>query len=113
MSRSSRADKAVARSISGWYVDPGAHNTLRFFDGDEWTDRVAPAPDYAVVTALGWLSVFLMPPAAVAIGLLLGDKSRASAWIALLGIIGSIAVLLVIVSLISASDTSTYYPTTP
>jgi len=33
--------------VPGWYPDPVAPDGLRWFDGDDWTDRCAPAPDDA------------------------------------------------------------------
>jgi hypothetical protein len=27
---------------AGWYVDPREVNTLRYFDGETWTEQVAP-----------------------------------------------------------------------
>jgi Protein of unknown function (DUF2510)/Domain of unknown function (DUF4190) len=36
---------------AGWYADPYAYGTLRWFDGATWTPNVAPAPASALPPA--------------------------------------------------------------
>ena len=34
--------KTMEGKKSGWYIDPDQNDTLRYWDGDGWTDRVMP-----------------------------------------------------------------------
>ena len=66
-----------APAKAGWYPAPDMHQTLRFWDGDEWTDDMAPAPPQAtgpdavtrvviiaVGLVVGWLLIWLGAQAA-------------------------------------------------
>jgi Protein of unknown function (DUF2510)/Domain of unknown function (DUF4190) len=47
-------------SSPGWYNDPQAPGTVRYFDGASWTQHVAPAPG-AVVTAVAPVGAWVPP----------------------------------------------------
>lgn len=52
------------KAAAGWYAHPSMANTLRYWDGQKWTDQVAPAP--AATTGVNYGRVFL----AIVLGLL-------------------------------------------
>jgi hypothetical protein len=56
---------------AGWYPDPTRAQTQRYWDGEAWSDHVAPltvdASNTGVLTA-GWVFAFLMPIVGFVIG---------------------------------------------
>lgn len=66
---------------AGWYADPDMVDTRRYWDGENWTDRVAPAGapvqsggDQAGLIAAGWIGVFVLPIVGIVCGLVLANK---------------------------------------
>lgn len=45
--------EAALASSAGWYADPNMAGTQRYWDGDAWTDHVAPAGSRGFVDAKG------------------------------------------------------------
>jgi hypothetical protein len=54
---------------AGWYPDPQMASTQRYWDGERWTEQVAPLPRPATATTQA-ANVFLLLVAAGAILLL-------------------------------------------
>jgi hypothetical protein len=52
---------AVTAAAPGWYTDPQNAAGLRYFDGSQWTEHVAPRPN-ASATPVAWGSQPLPPP---------------------------------------------------
>ena len=84
---SSNAPKAMA----GWYPHPEMAGTVRYWDGDDWTDQVAPAgassvpqsdqsapqSDQIALIATGWILLFVLPIGGVIVGLALANRRPA------------------------------------
>jgi hypothetical protein len=64
--------KQPQQTQPGWYEAPDMHQTLRFWDGSEWTDDLAPGPSQktgpdavtrvviiALGFALGWFLIWV------------------------------------------------------
>jgi len=49
---------APAPPTPGWHPDPLLANTMRFWDGTNWTDQTAPAPAKPPSSRRGMLIVF-------------------------------------------------------
>ena len=71
----------MSQKPAGWYADPELAETRRYWDGEGWTDRIAPAGapdetrnDQAGLIAAGWIALFVLPIAGIIIGLVLANK---------------------------------------
>ena len=58
----------------GWYPDPNAVNTQRYWDGERWADQTAPAApekaDDAGLIGAGYALTVFMPIGALVIGII-------------------------------------------
>lgn len=59
----------------GWYADPSMAQTRRYWNGEKWTDHLAPSDGrtrtgFEVPTKLAWIVALLPIPAGLLIGLL-------------------------------------------
>jgi VIT1/CCC1 family predicted Fe2+/Mn2+ transporter len=109
-------DETHAQVNPGWYPDQRAPGILRFWDGERWTDNVAPmAPVAPVAThsprndngmeTAGWICAFLLPIIGVILGIILAARGNGKgAWI----LVVSIVVMVVLYGALS-SQSATYY----
>lgn len=79
----------------GWYADPQMANTQRYWDGERWTDQVAPGapvstPNVKSSDALdtaGWLTAVFVPIVGFVIGcVMLGRRPQAGVGMMLLAL---------------------------
>jgi len=63
---------AVTAAVPGWYADPQNAAALRYFDGSQWTEHVAPRPVPSAPVAWGSQP---LPPAPLG-----ADPSNAVHW---------------------------------
>lgn len=66
------------KPAAGWYPHPTMTDTRQYWDGDRWTDHIAPAqvsgPGHTGLVTAGWILTFLFPLGGLVVGLLLINK---------------------------------------
>lgn len=106
--------QAPATTPPGWYPDPKLAGTQRYWDGQRWTDNVAPlvmapprpASSDSNLETIGWLTAFLFPIVGVVVGIILATRSNSKGVPILLV---SIAVMAVVYAMLSNQATGGYY----
>jgi hypothetical protein len=64
---------------AGWYPDPKMAGTQRYWDGEQWTEHVAPMPEDRPsegVLVAGWVTALLIPVVGLIIGLTQLNRNR-------------------------------------
>lgn len=83
---------------AGWYPDPKMPGTQRYWDGTEWSDHVAPAPnsqrpaqpDNSALVAVGIVTALLLPIVGFIVGCVVaGRDSKTGAVIIVLSLFGA------------------------
>ena len=80
-------DPATGEQIPpGWYPDPKMARTQRYWDGQRWSEHVAPAAMHAVgptrqpfsqgAEVVGWLTAIFMPIVGAIIGIVMLSKGH-------------------------------------
>lgn len=85
---------------AGWYAHPEMANTQRYWDGEHWTEQVAPGAPAAALShkssdaldTAGWLTAIFVPVVGFVIGcVLLTRRPQAGVAMMLLAVACSIA----------------------
>lgn len=83
---------------AGWYPDPKMSGTQRYWDGTEWSDHVAPAPNYqrpaqpdnSALVAVGVVTSMLLPIVGFIVGCVVANRdSKTGSIIIVLSILGA------------------------
>lgn len=100
---------------AGWHPAPNDPQTLRYWDGDSWTDSYQPATGQSEgksrnadgVIIFGYIMAVLMPLIGFIVGLTQINKNRHGLWI----VVVSVAVFVLALALLSAAanDASNSY----
>lgn len=97
----------------GWYPHQDFPNAVRYWDGQAWTDRIAPMPAPAQprrrvdeapewVGVVGWLAAIFAPPIGFAAGAYLTTKNERGAGFGMMALSVVILALIVISTLMTS-----------
>lgn len=97
----------------GWYPDPKMVGTQRYWDGAQWTEHAAPAPqgkpnnDNSGLVAAGILTAIFIPFVGFVLGIVLLAKGN-NKW-GLRILLGSVGFFLLWLQILQPDEPTTYY----
>lgn len=112
--------KPQPKPTAGWYPDAKMVNTMRFWDGQQWTQQTQPmsvAPPAQVrqdgggLEVVGWLGAIFIPIVGFIIGIVLASRPGKSngAGMIVLSIVAFIVWMFILQDAFARDPVTTYY----